>query len=59
MTMGGFIRKLASSGWKALLNTLGVLLLVQGAGMIQAGDYAVGGGFATMGFILFIVANYS
>jgi hypothetical protein len=51
-------RKLAESGWKAIVQTIAVLLLTQGASAIQANDYLTGGAMATIGFILFIVANY-
>jgi hypothetical protein len=52
-------RKLAESGWKAILNTIAVLLLTQGANSINSGDYLTGGAMCVIGFILFLIANYS
>ena len=53
------LRKLTESGWKAILNTIAVLLLTQGANSINSGDYLTGGAMCVIGFILFLVANYS
>jgi len=52
------LRKLAVSGWKSILYSIAVLLLTQGANTIQANDYFIGGAMATIGFILFLIANY-
>jgi uncharacterized protein YacL len=52
-------RRLAVSGWKAILNTIAVLLLTQGANAIQANDYLTGGTMVVIGFILFLIANYT
>jgi len=51
-------KKLAASGWKSVLYTIGVLLLTQGAKGIESGDYVLGGTMAVIGFILFLIANY-
>jgi len=52
------LKRLATSGWKSILYTIGVLLLTQGANAIQANDYLTGGAMAVIGFLLFIAANY-
>ena len=52
-------RKLAESGWKAIVQTIAVLLLTQGANYINSNDYLTGGAMCVIGFILFIVANYT
>jgi hypothetical protein len=49
---------LKESGWKAALNTVGVILLTQGASLIQQGDYIVGGAMVVAGFALFLISNY-
>jgi hypothetical protein len=51
-------RRLAVSGWKAILNTIAVLLLTEGAKYISGNDYLTGGAMAMIGFILFLIANY-
>ena len=51
-------RSLKESGWRAALNTVGVILLTQGASLIQQGDYIVGGAMVVAGFALFLVSNY-
>jgi hypothetical protein len=51
-------RSLKESGWRAALNTVGVILLTQGASLIQNGDYIVGGAMVVAGFALFLVSNY-
>jgi hypothetical protein len=51
-------RSLKESGWKAALNTVGVILLTQGASLIQQGDYIVGGAMVVAGFALFLISNY-
>jgi len=53
------LRRLAESGWKAIVQTIAVLLLTQGANYINSNDYLTGGAMAMIGFILFIVANYT
>jgi hypothetical protein len=52
-------RRLAVSGWKAVLNSIAVLLLSQGANAIQANDYITGGAMCVIGFALFLIANYT
>jgi hypothetical protein len=51
-------RSLKESGWRAALNTVGVILLTQGASLIQQGDYIVGGAMVVAGFALFLASNY-
>jgi len=51
-------RSLKSSGWKAALNTVAVVLLTQGASLIQQGDYIVGGAMVVAGFAMFLISNY-
>lgn len=51
-------RSLKESGWRAALNTVGVILLTQGASLIQQGDYIVGGAMVVAGFALFLISNY-
>jgi len=51
-------KKLAQSGWKAILQTVSVFLLTTGADQIKAGNYLVGGATCVIGFALFVVANY-
>ena len=53
------LRKLAESGWKAIVQTIAVLLLTQGSNYINSSDYLTGGTMCVIGFILFIVANYT
>ena len=52
------LRKLAVSGWRSILYSIAVLLLTQGANAIQGNDFLTGGAMATIGFILFVIANY-
>jgi len=52
-------RRLAVSGWKAVLNSIAVLLLSQGANAINNGDYITGGAMCVIGFVLFLIANYT
>jgi len=51
-------KKLAQSGWKAILQSVAVFLLTTGADQIKAGNYLVGGATCVIGFGLFVVANY-
>jgi hypothetical protein len=51
-------RSLKESGWRAALNTVAVVLLTQGASLIQGGDYIVGGAMVVAGFALFLASNY-
>ena len=53
------LKKLAASGWKSVLYTIGVLLLTQGASAIQSNDYLTGGAMVVIGFLLFLVASYT
>jgi len=52
------LKRLAVSGWKSVLYSIAVLLLTQGANAIQGNDLLTGGAMATLGFILFLIANY-
>jgi len=52
-------KKLATSGWKAILQTVAVFLLTTGSQQIQNGDYLVGGTVCVIGFVLFLIANYT
>jgi len=52
-------RKLAQSGWKAVLQSIAVFLLTMGADRIKSGDYLIGGAVVVIGFVLFLVANYN
>jgi uncharacterized membrane protein YjjP (DUF1212 family) len=54
--MGG--RSLKRSGWRAALNTVAVVLLTQGASLIQQGDYIAGGVMVVAGFAIFLVSHY-
>jgi hypothetical protein len=51
-------KRLQAAGWKGVLNTIAVLLLTSGADAIKSNDFLVGGAMATLGFILFVLANY-
>lgn len=51
-------KKLATSGWKSALQSLAVFLLTSGTSQINSGDYLTGGALVTIGFILFLIANY-
>ena len=51
-------KKLAQSGWKAVLQSVAVFLLTTGAKEIEAGNYLVGGAVCVIGFSLFVAANY-
>lgn len=53
------LHKLATSGWKAILQTVAVFLLTTGSQQIQNGDYLTGGTVTVIGFILFLLANYA
>jgi hypothetical protein len=52
-------KRLSVSAWKSALQTVAVLLLTSGASQINNGDYLTGGLLSTVGFILFIIANYA
>jgi len=52
-------KKLAASGWKAILQTVAVFLLTTGSQQIQNGDYLTGGTVCVIGFVLFLIANYT
>jgi len=52
-------RRLSQASWRAVLNSIAVILLTQGANLIQQGDYLSGGGICFAGFILFLIANYA
>jgi len=52
-------KRLLQSGWKSILQSVAVFLLTMGADRIKTGDYLIGGATVTIGFILFLVANYN